>query len=84
MRKEINYSVVSAPTQQLLPRSWSSTRVVGAAKPLWLWPSTQPLSGAHPMSAMGKLRHEEVKANISKQEGLQALFSAVPRSCGSR
>lgn len=32
---------------------------------------------------MGKLRHEEVKANISKREMLQALFSAVPRSCRS-
>lgn len=36
------------------------------------------------MSVMGKLRHEEVKANISKQEELQAVFAAVPRSCGSR
>lgn len=33
------------------------------------------------VSLMGKLRHEEVKANISKGEMLQALFSAVPRSC---
>lgn len=84
MRTEINYPVLSAPTRQLLPRSWSSTRVLGAAKPPWMWPSAQPLSGAHPMSVMGKLRHEEVKANVSKQEGLQALFAAVPRSCGSR
>lgn len=32
-------------------------------------------------SLMGKLRHEEVKANISKRTMLQASFSAIPRSC---
>lgn len=30
---------------------------------------------------MGKLRHEVVKANISKREMLQALFSAVQKIC---
>lgn len=32
---------------------------------------------------MGKLRHEEVKADISKHEMLQALFSVIPRHCRS-
>jgi len=49
---------------------------------------TELLSGggmAHPgHSLRGKLRHEEVKANIPRRETLQALLPAVPRSCRSR
>lgn len=55
----------------------------------WCLPGHRPqtafrgggLTPATPL--MGKLRHEEVKADISKHKMLQALFSVIPRGCRS-
>lgn len=65
---------VPAVLSCIQPCAWQGTDTKLLSRGGWLTPAT-PL--------MGKLRHEEVKANISKHETLQALFSVTPRCCRS-